>query len=201
MKNNVVIRDCKKADVPELQLLVEELYVTDAGPKAFIPDVSLTQKALKAGSKKGRLLIFERDGSIVGYAILIFFWSNEFAGDIVDVDEILVTRSARGSGVGTAFFSWLKREYKNQATGWSLQVKPTNKRAYKLYQAMGFRTSSNWHMYNIFAWDEKKKAVPKKSSATNGSGASKSTAGQKSRTKVRSSKAKQTKTTSARKAR
>jgi len=152
MKNKVVIRDCKKADLTELQSLVEELYITDTGPKAVIPEVLLTYQALKASPQKGRLLIFEQAEAIVGYAIIIFFWSNEFGGDIVDVDEILVTKSARGTGVATKFFKWLAREYKGQASGWSLQVKPANKRAFKLYQSVGFRNSANWHMYNIFAW-------------------------------------------------
>jgi GNAT superfamily N-acetyltransferase len=166
MKNKVKVRDCRKKDVFELQALVQELYVTDAGPHAQIPEVFLTFQALKARPKKGRLLVFERDAQLVGYAIIIFFWSNEFAGDVIDVDEILVTKCARGQGVGTAFFKWLGREYKGQSVGWSLQVKPGNKRAINLYEGVGFNCSSNWHMYRIFEWE--KASIRKATSATTG---------------------------------
>lgn len=154
MAKKVVIRDCKKADLIELQLLVEELYITDTGPQADIPEVSLTYNALKASPKKGRLLVFERAEQLIGYAIIIFFWSNEFAGDIIEIDEILVTEDARGMGVATAFFKWLTREYRGRAMGWSLQVKPSNKGAVRLYEDLGFRHSANWHLHNIFAWNK-----------------------------------------------
>ena len=153
MAKKVVIRNCKKADLVELQALVEELYVTDTGPNADIPDVSLTYNALKASPKKGRLLVFEKADRLVGYAIIIFFWSNEFAGDIVEIDEILVTEDARGTGVGTAFFKWLTGEYRGRAMGWSLQVNPSNKGALRLYESLGFRHSANWHLLNVFAWN------------------------------------------------
>lgn len=171
-KRVLVIRDCKKADLPALQPLVDELYLTDTGPDAEIPDVQLTYKALKASPKKGRLLVFEQGGELIGYAIIIFFWSNEFAGDIVEIDEILVIDEARGMGVATRFFQWLTREYKGVAKGWSLQVKPSNKAALRLYEGLGFRYSANWHMHNIFAWNSRRSKT-----ATTGGGKRKSAAG------------------------
>jgi GNAT superfamily N-acetyltransferase len=153
MKNKVVVRDCERTEIMKVQELVAELYYTDAGPRAHVPDVAVTYRALKAKPEKGRLVVFERGGELVGYAILIFFFSNEFAGDIVDIDEVLVTESARGEGIGRAFFAWIARTYK-KAVGWSLQVRPGNKKARRLYESVGFLTSANLHLYNIFAWDE-----------------------------------------------
>lgn len=152
MARKVEFRDCKKSDLSRLQSLVDELYITDAGPDVHIPDVKITYAALREKPEKGRLLVFDRGGTIVGYTILIFFWSNEFAGDIIDIDEILVTEAARGTGVAHAFFRWLKGEYKESAAGWSLQVRPVNKRAASLYQSVGFCPSGNTHMYNLFCW-------------------------------------------------
>ncbi len=153
MARKVEVRDCKKSDLSRLQVLVNELYITDAGSDVEIPDIRVTYAALREKPDKGRLLVFDRGGNIVGYTILIFFWSNEFAGDIIDIDEILVTEAARGTGVAHAFFRWLKSEYKESAVGWSLQVRPVNKRAAKLYQSVGFRPSCNTHMYNLFGWN------------------------------------------------
>lgn len=179
MRNKVVIRDCKKADLIELQCLVEELYLTDTGPHAVIPQVQLTYRALKARPKKGRILVFERADRLVGYAIIVFFWSNEFGGDLIDIDEILVTKTARGKGVATAFFKWLVEQYKGQVLGWSLQVKPSNKRAFKLYERMGFRSSANWHLHNIFAWNKgTRSGRVRTSSATTSGGTAKTSKSQ-----------------------
>lgn len=153
MNRKVIVRDCKASEIGKLQELVEELYYTDAGPDANVPDVAFTVRSLKKKPDKGRLVVFERDGELVGYAILIFFFSNEFGGDIIDVDEIVVTEDARGEGVGRAFFKWLGKTYK-KAVGWSLQVRPVNRRARRLYESVGFVTSANLHLYNIFAWND-----------------------------------------------
>ncbi len=153
MTRKVEVRDCKKSDLKRLQELVDELYITDGGPNVNIPDIKVTFSALREKPEKGRLLVFDRGGTIVGYTILIFFWSNEFAGDVIDIDEILVTEAARGMGIAHAFFRWLKSTYKESAVGWSLQVRPVNKRAAKLYESVGFRSSANMHMYNLFCWN------------------------------------------------
>lgn len=173
MNRKVIVRDCKASEIGKLQELVEELYYTDAGPDANVPDVAFTFRSLKKKPDKGRLVVFERDGELVGYAILIFFFSNEFGGDIIDVDEIVVTEDARGEGVGRAFFKWLGKTYK-KAVGWSLQVRPVNRRARRLYESVGFVTSANLHLYNIFAWnhgnmypweDDEKQSTSRKSTA------------------------------------
>lgn len=154
MKRKTVFRDCVRSDLKALQKLVEELYYTDAGANADVPAISFTYRSLSAKPEKGRLVVFEQDGKLVGYAILIFFFSSEFGGDIIDVDEVLVTEEARGKGIGTSFFEWIGKTYK-RAVGWSLQVRPGNKKARKLYESVGFLTSANLHLYNIFAWNER----------------------------------------------
>jgi GNAT superfamily N-acetyltransferase len=154
MKRKTVFRDCKRSDLKALQELVEELYYTDAGPNADVPAISFTYRSLSAKPDKGRLVVFESGGELVGYAILIFFFSSEFGGDIIDIDEILVTEAARGKGVGNSFFEWISKTYK-KAVGWSLQVRPGNKRARKLYESLGFLTSANLHLYNIFEWNDR----------------------------------------------
>lgn len=154
MKRKTVFRDCTKSDLKVLQKLVQELYYTDAGANADVPEIAFTYRSLSAKPDKGRLVVFEQNGELVGYAILIFFFSSEFGGDIIDVDEVLVTEDARGKGVGNSFFNWIGTTYK-KAVGWSLQVRPGNKKARKLYESLGFLTSANLHLYNIFAWNDR----------------------------------------------
>jgi GNAT superfamily N-acetyltransferase len=91
--------------------------------------------------EKGQIVVFDIDNTIVGYAILVFFWSNEFGGDLVDVDELFVQKNYRRRGIGQLFFQWLEKSWHNKAIAYSLQTSPDNEGAIALYQRMGFAIS------------------------------------------------------------
>ena len=42
-----------------------------------------------------KILLFKQHRNIIGYALLINYWSNEYGGDIVYVDELFVKESYR----------------------------------------------------------------------------------------------------------
>ena len=42
-----------------------------------------------------KILLFKQHRKIIGYALLINYWSNEYGGDIVYVDELFVKESYR----------------------------------------------------------------------------------------------------------
>jgi GNAT superfamily N-acetyltransferase len=89
-------------------------------------------------------VVFRRDGSVVGYAILIFFWSNDYGSNIIEIDGLFVDEMARGTGFGKMFtFAWLKSNFATISKGWTLQIAHKNERAIKLYEKLGFVVSRN----------------------------------------------------------
>lgn len=144
----VGFRGCAEADLPIVQGFVLSLYNEDLlGTVMTAERVQNTFRELGLRPEKGRIIVFEVDKILVGYAILIFCWSNEFGGDFVDVDELFVAEAYRSRGVGSAFLQWLEAEFRGQAVALGLQVALTNDRAFEFYLRMGFDLSPDYHLW------------------------------------------------------
>lgn len=87
---------------------------------------------------RGRILLFIDDTAIYGYAILIPYWSNEFGGNLLFVDELFVKPEFRNRGIARKFFDFLRTQRPFDAVVCALEVSPNNSRARKLYKSLGF---------------------------------------------------------------
>jgi GNAT superfamily N-acetyltransferase len=119
--------------------MMRELYATDAPELNVNPEkFPATIDRLLEEPSRGRILLFMRDDALAGYALLIPYWSNEFGGIVVLVDELLVETDYRGQGIASAFFRFIERDRPFDAVALSLEVSPKNTRARDLYEGMGF---------------------------------------------------------------
>jgi len=107
--------------------------------------ISLTFGKLSNNPNIGRIVVFERAKTIIGYAILIPYWSNEYGGIILHVDELYVKPEHRGRGIGTSFLKQILNS-KQGIVALQLEVTPTNSRAKDYYRKLGFRKSKNFHL-------------------------------------------------------
>ncbi|MGE0547372.1 MAG: N-acetyltransferase family protein [Kofleriaceae bacterium] len=118
-----------------------ELNREDPGPYPVLESqIRRTLETLRTEPLRGVAVVLELDGTIAGYALLISFWSNEFGGEICDVDELFVAPSHRSSGHGQALFAALERGelWSGRSVATSLIVRPDNARALRLYERLGF---------------------------------------------------------------
>ena len=106
-------------------------------------DSPATIETLLADPSRGTILLIEEAHTVHGYAILIPYWSNEYGGTIVYVDELFVVREARNRGVAHAFFEFLARTKPYDAVALALEVTPANARALRLYESVGFTRRRN----------------------------------------------------------
>jgi len=119
--------------------MMHGLYAED--PSASKPDHGRfpeTIRFLLARPEMGRIVLFNDGQSVHGYSILIPFWSNEYGGVVLFVDELYVVAQSRGRGIGRGLFEFIARERPFDAVAVFLEVSPTNQRAQKLYQSLGF---------------------------------------------------------------
>ena len=86
----------------------------------------------------GQIVLFREAGEVKGYALLVPFWSNEFGGTILFVDELFVEPGSRNRGIGRSFFRYLEREQPFRPVAFGLGVSPKNNRARRLYESVGF---------------------------------------------------------------
>jgi GNAT superfamily N-acetyltransferase len=146
----VLIRPCRRENLVQVKSFVKQMYLEDAAAHGGTPDIELTFNDLALHPDKGQLLVLEYEGKMVGYGIIIFFWSNEYRGNVIDIDELFITPQYRGMGFASQFFLWLGESFAHNSVGWSLQVSQKNERAAALYERLGFKTSRNRHMIKIF---------------------------------------------------
>jgi GNAT superfamily N-acetyltransferase len=137
-------RAVTRTDHPVLAGLMRQLYEEDPAERP-VPEENFarTLRELEARSEKGTILVIERDRQIVGYAVLINFWSNECGGNVITVDELYVAQPFRGQGIGADFVRHLIASKWNDAVAVRLEVTPRNARARRLYERLGFSSHKN----------------------------------------------------------
>jgi len=145
MKMN--FRTYKYADFSELKSMIHALYSEDPG-KESISDtkISKTVRELLKNPIKGRIIIFEKDKVVIGYSILIFYWSDEYGGDILHIDELYVKPEHRQRGTATSFLKHITQRFKDRIVAVQLEVTPSNSKAMKYYRKLGFEKTVNTHL-------------------------------------------------------
>lgn len=81
--------------------------------------------------------LFEENGKVTGYSILAISYSTEYGGICIWIEDLYIKPEHRGKGMGTAFFDFLKREYK-EAVRFRLEAEGNNHGAIELYKRNGF---------------------------------------------------------------
>ena len=85
------------------------------------------------------------NAAVVGYSILVFYWSNEYGGDIVNIDELYIKKEFRKGGIASNFIKCQMGAYKN-TRAIAIETTPSNEAAASLYKKLGFKASPNDHM-------------------------------------------------------
>ena len=138
-------------DLPALQAMVLGLYTEDScGQPMSVEKIRDTVAELSARPDKGRIVLFRLAGTVVGYAIVLNFWSNEYGGDLLVVDELYVRPGWRRRGIAGAFIAQLCDQTGPVAKGLMLELTPGNQRALDLYRRQGFHPDPNRHLIRIF---------------------------------------------------
>ena len=143
---SIMYREYKANDKPGIIRLIKALYFEDPeGKPISIDKIERTLKELHPSNDKGSILIIEDSGKIIGYSILINFWSNEYGGNILFIDELYIIPKYRGKGIGAGFIKYLVENRYGNSAAISLEITPSNTRAGELYKRIGFKVSCNTH--------------------------------------------------------
>jgi ribosomal protein S18 acetylase RimI-like enzyme len=119
------------------------LNAEDAGAFPVPPgQVRRTLAKLREEPHRGGGVVCRMDGLIVGYALLISFWSNELEGEVCTIDELFVGEEYRGRGLATKLIEQLTEPsgslWPTKPAALALEVNPHNHRARALYERLGF---------------------------------------------------------------
>ncbi len=135
-------------DVPELESMVMALYREDpTGQNMSLRKIRRTVAELSAHPDKGSITIVRVGDAVVGYVIVIDFWSNEYGGDIAHIDELYVRPPWRNKGIGARCLEHVAGMKGGKLEGVRLEVTPANRRALAFYSRHGFKLAKNRHMF------------------------------------------------------
>jgi ribosomal protein S18 acetylase RimI-like enzyme len=124
--------------------MMEALYEEDEpASKVDRGRFPITIRTLVADPMRGRVILFMGDRQPRGYALLIPLWSNEFGGTIALIDELFVKPESRNQGIARRFFDFVRSTRPFNAVAAVLEVSPTNARARRLYESVGFARRRN----------------------------------------------------------
>ncbi|MDB5273765.1 MAG: hat [Chitinophagaceae bacterium] len=128
----------------ELLDMVMSLYKEDPDGAHMTPDkIERTIEFLSSHPGAGEIVLFTDTHHIAGYAILINYWSNEYGGTVLFIDELFVKKKYRGKNVGSDFIQHLIADVHDEYQSIVLEVIPSNEQAMRLYGRLGFKTASN----------------------------------------------------------
>jgi len=142
-----VWRPAAPADDSAIIELVARLYTEDPSDEPVpLENARRTIDALRMDPIRGRVVVLDMAGVIAGYAFLISFWSNELGGETCEIDELYVASEERNRGFGSRLVASLRDgsgPWPRVPVALCLQVSPTNERARKLYERLGFALWKN----------------------------------------------------------
>ncbi len=143
---SLLFQDYKRKYKFELKRMIFSLYEEDPeGEPIDSNKIDTTIEILQKHPEKGKIIMLLKNDKIVGYSILINYWSNEYGGDILHIDELFVKEQYSGKGYSKQFFNYIFNEY-NSYKAIMLEVTPSNKKAFRYYKKLGFEEVKNKHL-------------------------------------------------------
>lgn len=135
----------ENGDYDDLLEMIVSLYREDPeGEPVDEEKINRTIREYRKNPEKISIYMLKRNQENLGYAILVFFWSNEYGGNIITIDEIYVREGHRSKGLAAGFFSFLEKMENKVAL--QLESTPSNQKALTYYKRLGFVPSQNTHL-------------------------------------------------------
>ena len=136
-----ILRDAGEKDLNLLLPMMEDFYRGEGIPWDAVRMRSAAAK-LVTDSSLGRVVLLERDGEMIGYAVLTWGYDLEFGGRDAFLTEIYVRRALRGGGWGRRLLEEIEAIARASGAGAiHLEVRPDNTAAVGLYREAGFATT------------------------------------------------------------
>ena len=144
-----IIRTATKADVPSLYKLIMELAIFEKEPNA----VNVTEEELATagfGEKPLYHCFVAQEGEeIVGMALVYPRYST-WEGPIIHLEDLIVTQSSRGKGIGTLLLDAVVaygQEKKVRRISW--EVLDWNSPAIRFYKSKGADVKRDWDVVHL----------------------------------------------------
>ena len=136
---NYEILKSKTTDIPELSQMMKDFYAIDLYP--FDENLTTENFAKFINEEKyGDCFKICFEGEIAGYIILVKYFSFEFGGEILFLDELFIKPEFQGKSLGKKALEFVKNySAENNFKVVLLEIENHNDKAKKLYEHYGFQ--------------------------------------------------------------
>lgn len=138
------VRPGTAADLPAALDLIRELALYERAPEAVVTTVESMTRDGFGPNRVFDFLVAEQEGRVVGIALYFPVYST-WKGRMLYLDDLVVTESARGAGIGKLLFDAVVAEARRQgATRLRWQVLDWNAPAIRFYERYGATMDPEW---------------------------------------------------------
>jgi GNAT superfamily N-acetyltransferase len=139
-----VIRRATREDCPRLLELIKELAIYEKAPDEVTVELSHFEESGFGDSPVWWAFVAETDQVVVGFALYYIRYST-WKGKRMYLEDIVITESMRGKGIGGMLFDRLIAEmYEKQLHGMVWQVLEWNKPAINFYKKYNALFDAEW---------------------------------------------------------
>ncbi|MAO35837.1 MAG: GNAT family N-acetyltransferase [Zunongwangia sp.] len=142
------IREAKREDMPKvLELIMELAKHENAEDQVEISVKNLETEGFNNGNFK--CFVADVDGKLAGMA-LVYFRFSTWKGRTVHLEDLIVTESMRGTGLGGALYNQVvKYGYEHGVKRVEWVVSEGNKNAIEFYENTGADIKKNWYTVHM----------------------------------------------------
>jgi GNAT superfamily N-acetyltransferase len=140
----MTIRIAKKEDCPRLLNLVHELALFERAPQEVTVTLEEFEDAGFGNKPVWKAFVAEADGLIVGFALYYIRYST-WKGCRMYLEDLIITESWRGKGIGRLLFDRLVQEARELGfNGMTWQVLDWNEPAINFYKKYEATIEAGW---------------------------------------------------------
>ena len=142
--SDVNIRIGEKKDLPRVLELIKELALYEKAPHEVTNTIALMEEDGFGGRPVYGFFVAELSGVIVGLSL--YYWRySTWKGKRLYLEDIIVTESVRGRGIGKLLFDrTMKKTLEENCTGMMWQVLDWNEPAINFYKKYGSKLDNEW---------------------------------------------------------
>ncbi|MGB5554097.1 MAG: GNAT family N-acetyltransferase [Flavobacteriaceae bacterium] len=146
---NYTIRNSRTEDMPQVLQLIQELAVFEKEGDAVDVTVADLVRDGFGDQKLFHCFVAEVNGSLVGIALCYPRYST-WKGPVLHLEDLIVTESARGKGLGDALLTEVvKYGDRMGVKRISWEVIDWNEPAIKFYESKGARVMRDWDVVQL----------------------------------------------------
>ena len=143
---NVFVRDAVQNDMKQVLMLIKELAKFEKEPNAVILNEEQLVRDGFSKNPKFKCFVAESNNEIIGMALGYPRYST-WKGMTMHLEDLIVTKSRRGNGIGSLLFSkFINYAYSLKVKRIEWAVLDWNVNAIKFYKKNGAKILSDWRV-------------------------------------------------------